>query len=86
MNEPMSEMDKELRATPRVNLFIAIEMNRSKRNARLFFGIIAAALILFFSWNQWLLLIPAALGIFSFLHHMNIVILSSELKRQDKES
>jgi len=85
MNQPISEMDKQLRDTPRVNLAIAIEMNKGKRNACLFFGIIALAIILLLEWAQWLLLLPAALGIGSFLYHMNILIVSSELRRRSNE-
>lgn len=86
MGLPMSDIDKQLRDTPRVGLVIAIEKNRGKRNASVFLAVIAAALVLFFSWNKWLLLIPAALGIVAFLYHMNIVIVSSELKRRSEES
>ncbi len=85
MNEPMSEMDKQVRDTPRVNLVIAIEQNKGKRNACMFLGIIAAALVLFFSWNKWLLLVPAVLVIGSILYHTNILIISSELKRRSEE-
>ena len=85
MNEPISEMDKQLRGTPRVNLVISITMNKGKRNACLFLGIIALAVILFFGWNNWLLLLPAALGIGAFLYQMNILIVSSELRRRSKE-
>lgn len=86
MNEPISKIDEQLRDTPRVSLAIAIEMNRAKRNACLFFAVISTALVLFFSWNMWLLVIPAALGIGTLLFHMNIVIVSSELKRRAEES
>lgn len=84
MNKPISEMDKQLQDTDRVNLVIAIEMNRGKRNACFFLGIIALAIILFCGWSKWLLLIPAALGLGAFLFQMNIVIVSSELKRRAK--
>lgn len=86
MNKPISEMDKQLRDTPLVSLLMAIEKNRGKRNACVFLGIIVSAVVLFLSWNKWLLLIPAALGIGSFLYHMNIVIVFSELKRRSEES
>jgi len=85
MNEPISEMDKQLRDTPRVSLVIAIAMNKGKRNACLFLGIIALAVILSFGWSKWLLLLPAALGIGSFVYQMNILIVSSELKRRSEE-
>ncbi len=85
MNEPISEMDKQLRDTPRVSLVIAIVMNKGKRNACLFLGIIALVVILSFGWSKWLLLLPAALGISSFLFQMNILIVSSELKRRSEE-
>lgn len=85
MNEPISEMDKQLRDTHPVSLVMAVEMNRGKRNACLFLGAIVAAVVLFFSWSKWLLLISAALAIGAFLHHMNIVIISSEMKRRSKE-
>lgn len=85
MNEPTSEIDKQLRDTPRVSLVIAIEMNKGKRNVCLFLGILSLAVILFFGWSNWLLLLPAALGIGSFLFHMNSLIVSSELKRRSKE-
>ena len=84
MNEQISEMDKQLRDTSRVSLFIAIEQNKGKRNACLFLGIITVAVVLFFSWSKWLLLIPSILGIGAFLFHMNIVFISSELKRRSK--
>ena len=86
MNEPISEMDKQLRDTPPVSLVIAIEMNKGKRNACLFLGIIVLALVLIFSWNRWLLIIPGGLGIGAFLYHMNIAIVSSELKRRSEET
>lgn len=82
MNKPISEMEKQLQDTDRVNLVIAIEMNKGKRNAQFFLGVIALALILFCGWNKWLLLIPAALGLGAFLFEMNIVFISSELKRR----
>jgi hypothetical protein len=85
MNQPISEMDKQLRDTPRVNLAIAIEMNKGKRNACLFFGIIALAVILWLAWTKWLLLLPVVLGVGSFLYHMNILIVSSELRRRSNE-
>lgn len=90
MNEPISEMDKQLRDTPEVNLVVAISMNKGKRNACLFLGIIALAVILLggweFGWSKWLLLLPAALGIGAFLYQMNILIVWSELRRRSGES
>ncbi len=85
MNEPISEMDKQLRDTPDVSLVVAIVMNKGKRNACLFFGIIALVVILSAGWSKWLLLLPAALGIGAFLYQMNILIGSSELKRRSEE-
>ncbi len=85
MNERISEVDKQLRDTSRVNLVSAIEMNKGNRNACLFFGIIALAVTLFFGWSKWLLLLPAALGIGSFLYQMNILIVSSELGRRSSD-
>jgi RsiW-degrading membrane proteinase PrsW (M82 family) len=79
-------MDKQLRDTPRVALVIAIEKNKAKRNACLFIAIITTTLALHFSWNKVLLLIPVALGIGSLLYHMNVVIVSAELKRRSEES
>jgi len=88
MNEPISEMDKQLRDTPEVSLVIAITMNKGKRNVCLFLGFIALAVILLgaweFGWSKWLLLLPSALGIGSFLYQMNILIVSSELKRRSE--
>jgi hypothetical protein len=86
MSQTISEMDKQLRDIPRVHLAIAIEMNKGKRNAFLFFAIIALAVILLLGWTKWLLLIPATLGIGSFLYHMNILIVSSELRRRRNET
>ncbi|KKL14597.1 hypothetical protein LCGC14_2514050, partial [marine sediment metagenome] len=85
MDERLSEMDKQLRDTPRVSLVIAVEMNKGKRNAHLFLGVVALAVILAFGWSNWLLLLPAALGVGSFLFQMNILIFSSELKRRSEE-
>ncbi len=85
MNEQISEMDKQLQDTSRVSLAIAVEKNKGKRNICLFLGIIIVAVVLFFSWSKWLLLIPTTFGIGAFLYHMNIVIVSSELKRRSKE-
>jgi len=85
MNEATSEMDKQLRDTPDVSFVIAIDMNKGKRNACLFLGIIALAVILLgaweFGWSKWLLLLPAALGIGSLLYQINILVVFSELKR-----
>ena len=86
MNESISEMDKQLQGTPRVNLVIAIEKNRAKRNVCLFLCVIVAATFLFLSWSRWFLLLPAALGIGAALYQLNILIVSSELKRRSVES
>ena len=40
MQGPMSGMDRQLRDTPRVSLVMAVELNRGKRNACIFFGVI----------------------------------------------
>lgn len=82
MNRPLSEMEKKLHDSDRVTLVIAIESNRSKRNACIFFGVIAVALIYFFGWNRWLFLFPALLGLGAALYQANILIVSSELKRR----
>lgn len=82
MNRPLSEMEKKLHDSDRVTLVIAIESNRSKRNACIFFGVIAVALIYFFGWNRWLFLFPALLGLGAVLYQANILIVSSELKRR----
>ncbi len=71
--------------SPCASLVVGIVMNRGKRNACLFLGIIALAVILSFGWSNWLLLLPAALGIGAFLYQMNILIVSSELRRRSKE-
>lgn len=82
MNRPLSGMEKKLHDSDRVTLVIAIESNRSKRNACIFFGVIAVALIYFFGWNRWLFLFPALLGLGAALYQANILIFSSELKRR----
>ncbi len=82
MAKQLSEMDKQLRDTTRVDLVIGIEQNKVKRNASVFLGAIALGLILFFGWNKWMLVIPVALGIGAFLFQMNIAIVSAELKRR----
>ena len=85
MSEHGSEMDKKLQDTDQVSLFIAIDKNKGKRNVCLFLGIIMTAVILFFSWSKWLLLLPAISGVGAFLYHMNIAIVSSELRRRANE-
>ena len=75
-------MSKELSDTPRVELVIAIEKNKAKRNANILFGAISLVLILFFGWSKWILLIPIAFGLGAFLFQMNIAIVSAELKRR----
>jgi len=85
MTSQISEADKQLRATPRMSLIIATVGNKARRNAYLFFSFVAAALVFFFSWNKWLFLIPAFLGVGAFFHHMNLAIISSEMKRRLKE-
>lgn len=82
MNKPISEIDKQLQGTDRGSIFFAIELNKVRRNACLFFAIVAFALIMFFAWNKWLLLVPAALGLGAALSQSNIFFLSSELKRR----
>lgn len=82
MNKPLSEMEKKLHDSDRVTLVIAVESNRSKRNACIFFAVIAVALIYFFAWNRWLFLFPALLGLGAALYQANILIVSSELKRR----
>ena len=82
MAKQLSEMDKQLRDTTRVDLVIGIEQNKVKRNASVFLGAITLGLILFFGWNKWMLVIPVALGIGAFLFQMNIAIVSAELKRR----
>ena len=86
MNVPISEMDKQLRATPTVSLVWGIEMNKGKRNTCLFLGVSVLTLVLFFSWNRWLLLFPAGLGIGAFLYQMNITTIKSEVKRRSEET
>jgi len=89
MNQPTSETDKQLRDTPRVNLVVAYQMNKGKRNACLVLGVIALVVSLLvaweFGWSKWLLLLPATLGIGAFLYQMNMLIVSSELRRHSKE-
>ena len=85
MDKPLSEMDKQLCDTDRVNLGIGILMIKGYRNACLFLGIVALAVILFLGWSMWLLLLPAALGIGSFLFQICILVCSSELKRHYEE-
>ncbi|WP_438480697.1 hypothetical protein [Oleiharenicola lentus] len=84
MGERISEIDQQLRETPFVALLLALDKNRAKRNACIFFCVIFAGLVFFLSWNKWLYLVPASLGIGAFLYHMNIVIVSSELKRRPR--
>lgn len=81
MNEQMSEMDKQ-QDTPLASLVITLEKNRGKRNACAFLGIVVLAVVWVFSWSNWFLLIPAALGIGAFLSQINVVIVSSKLKRR----
>jgi hypothetical protein len=82
MTKPVSEVDKQLQDADRVTLVIANESNRGKRNACIFFGVIAVALVYFFGWNRWLFLFPALLGLGAALYQANILIVSSELKRR----
>jgi hypothetical protein len=82
MNKPISEMDKQLQATDSFSIGLAIASNNRRRNACLFYGIVVLALIMFFAWNKWLLLIPAALGLGAILSQANSFFLSSELKRR----
>ena len=82
MDKPISDMDRQLQSADRASVAIAILVNKGRRNACIFFGVIALALILFFAWNKWLLLIPAALGLGALLFQMNLAVLSSELKRR----
>lgn len=89
MNERLSEKDKELRATPTVLLKVAFIVNGERRDdcfrACLLFGTFGLLAILRLEWSYWLLLLPAALGIVSFLCHTNKLNISSELKRRGKE-
>lgn len=82
MDRPLSDMEKQLQDTDRVSLAIAMEMNKVRRGACLFFGVATLCAILFFGWNRWFLLVPAALGVGAFLFQMNLVIVRSELKRR----
>ena len=86
MAKQVSDMDQQLRDARRVELVIAIMRNRVKRNACVFFGIVALGLILFFGWSKWMMLIPAVLGIGVFLYQMNMFIISAEIKRRSEES
>ena len=82
MNQPVSEMDKQLQDADRASLAIAIMVNQGRRNACIFFGAVALALILYFAWNNWLLLIPVALGLGVVLFQWNISVFKSEIKRR----
>ena len=82
MNKPVSDMDKQLQGADRASLAIAIMLNQGRRYACIFFGVVALVLILFFAWNNWLLLIPSALGLGAILFQWNIAVFNSELKRR----
>jgi len=82
MNEPISDLDKKLRGTDRGSIYFAIELNKVRRNACIFFGVVVFALITFFAWNKWLHLITATLIFGATLFQSNIYFLSSELKRR----
>jgi hypothetical protein len=86
MSERLSELDQQIRDTPLIGLMIAIDENKAKRNACLIFCLISVGLVLFLAWNRWLFLLPALLGVGALLYHMNIVIVTAEVKRRRKES
>lgn len=75
-------MDKQLQGADRASLAIAIMVNQGRRNACIFFGVVALAIIMFFTWNNWLLLIPSVLGLGAILFQWNIAVFKSELKRR----
>ncbi len=82
MDKPISDMDKQLQGADRVSLFIAMESHKARRNAFLFLSILAVAVIWYFTWNKWLFIIPAALGLGFALAQSNIAVISAELKRR----
>lgn len=86
MTEPISEMDQQLRDMSRVDLIIATDLNRGKRNAALFFGVFAALSVFWFSWTKWAYLFPAALAVRAFLFQMNLLIIASEQRRRSTEA
>ena len=82
MDKPISDMDEQLQGADRASIAIAMMLNKGRRNACIFFGVVALALILFFEWKKWLLVIPAALALGALLFQMNLSAFSSELKRR----
>lgn len=86
MDEPVSEIDKQLQAADVVSLFFAIESHRSKRNISLFLGIFLGifmlAVIVLYTWSKWFLLIPSVIFLCAATYHANILLLSSELRRR----
>lgn len=82
MGKQKSEVDEQISELTRVELFAAIQQNKAKRNACIFFGGVTVAIFLFLGWSNWTLIIPALLGMAALLFQANIAILSPELKRR----
>lgn len=82
MDSNLTQVDLEIRDKSLGRLVTEIDINKVWRGSCLFLSLTAIGIIYFISCNRWLYLIPAVLGIVSFMCQMNIILLSSELRRR----
>jgi uncharacterized membrane protein YhaH (DUF805 family) len=79
------DLRKNLKEAPRADLIIAAEILRARRNGRLFFAMVAAAIIGWRSWNQLLLLVPGVIALYAAIPQVNLCLIAAELKRRRSE-
>ncbi len=80
-NDPQTQLE----GASEVNLVMALIPNKAKRNASVFFGVLSLVLLLWLDWSRWLLVVPGLLGLAASLYQMNIMLVTSELRKRVKE-
>ena len=79
------EYEKELHNASRIELFIAIEKNKARRNGGIFIALISLVFIYWQDWNKWSLIVPIIFAFFAILAQSNIILFSRELKHRTSD-
>lgn len=81
----VSDPAKSMKVARRVDLVIAAEVLRGKRNAALFLALLSAGLIGWRGWNPFLLVIPGVLALCAAIRQVHLYLVQSELKQRFAE-
>jgi len=75
-----------LEKAQKVDLLLAIEINKGKRNLALFIAFILLVLIASLSWSPWNFIWPTIVLLYAFLTQANLRLIQTELQRRRDES